>query len=452
MKLVAAVEAGRDQPRVGRGEIVVQRFTCAIDPSELGALRERNVGQGSEIVFDTTRSAQLSPELCVGIGVARHIGAPAERRFEIAEELGSALAGGAPVRAFGALCFDDGPLGPFERFGGAHFVVPRWTFRFVPGRPAEVTLAGSRAELADWRRWIEEATEIERAAPLGEERRGPARLADDGSDRYRRALASVLPLLASGDVTKVVLARVARIERPSAPASAFAALASLSGCTRFALKHETACFLGATPELLLALEGRRLSTEALAGSLPRAGADLAEIRRLCESDKDAREHQIVVDALTRALHERGCEAVAVGSRHVRTLRHVHHLATPIHASLREPEHVLSLLASIHPTPAMGGAPRERALALVRELEATPRGLYAAPFGWVDGSGGGCFVVGIRSGLFTAEQALLFTGAGIVAGSSVEAELLETWAKLQPMLAAAGAPSAPAAISAPMGAP
>jgi menaquinone-specific isochorismate synthase len=120
------------------------------------------------------------------------------------------------------------------------------------------------------------------------------------------------------------------------------------------------------------------------------------------------------------------------------LPNIQHLLTPITAQLRDPKTgILPLARALHPTPAMGGAPRERALSLLRRLEPVPRGWYAAPIGWLDSAGDGVFAVAIRSAVTQHNRAWLYAGAGIVADSRPEREWTETALKFRPMLGALG---------------
>jgi menaquinone-specific isochorismate synthase len=95
--------------------------------------------------------------------------------------------------------------------------------------------------------------------------------------------------------------------------------------------------------------------------------------------------------------------------------------------------LLDVLAAMHPTPAVGGSPRDAALAHIRELEGFPRGLYAGALGWLNARGGGEFFVGIRSALIQGAAARAYAGAGIVAGSTPEKEFAETELKFKAML-------------------
>ncbi len=97
--------------------------------------------------------------------------------------------------------------------------------------------------------------------------------------------------------------------------------------------------------------------------------------------------------------------------------------------------VLELVAALHPTPAVGGAPQAAALGVIAEVEGIDRGRYAGPVGWVDAAGNGSFAVGIRSAEISGTEARLMAGVGVVADSDPEAELAETRAKFQAMLPA-----------------
>jgi menaquinone-specific isochorismate synthase len=98
-------------------------------------------------------------------------------------------------------------------------------------------------------------------------------------------------------------------------------------------------------------------------------------------------------------------------------------------------HPLDVAAALHPTPAVGGEPREGAAEVIRQLEGFPRGLYAGALGWFDARGEGEFLVGIRSALVEGTAARVYAGAGLVAGSDPEKELAETDLKFNAMVEA-----------------
>ena len=114
---------------------------------------------------------------------------------------------------------------------------------------------------------------------------------------------------------------------------------------------------------------------------------------------------------------------------------VHHLYTPVTARLRAGHDLLDLVARLHPTPAVGGLPRDTALAWLREHEGLDRGWYAAPVGWMGADGDGEFAVALRSALLDGESATLFAGCGVVGDSDPDDELAESELKLRPMLQA-----------------
>ncbi|HEY4119967.1 MAG TPA: isochorismate synthase, partial [Byssovorax sp.] len=209
-------------------------------------------------------------------------------------------------------------------------------------------------------------------------------------------------------------------------------------CTRFAFQRGGATFLGASPETLVTLADGRARADALAGTTARFDDDVRDARAraaLLASDKDLREHRAVVEAVVAVLAPLARAVRANQAPTLKTLRNVHHLHTPIEADLDDAAHVLDLVARLHPTPAVAGAPRERALAWLAEHELDSRGWYAGPVGWFDARGEGAFSVALRAGVVSGARAWLYAGAGIVAGSDPRAEYAETRAKHAPMLAA-----------------
>jgi isochorismate synthase len=262
---------------------------------------------------------------------------------------------------------------------------------------------------------------------------------------WESSVATAVALIRQGLIDKVVLAREERLiaEGPFSPVSTLARLREFDAtATIFAMQAGGAWFLGASPERLVRLRDSRVDVTCLAGSIG-MGCDEEERRqlagRLLASEKDREEHEIVVRSTMSALAE-VCEVVTrlPGTPRVASARSVQHLETPVSAQLCEAGSILDLVERLHPTPAVGGHPAERALSTMAELEEIDRGWYAGPFGWTDLDGSGEFVVAIRSALLSGRMASVFAGSGIVADSVPSAEYEETSLKLQPMLAALGA--------------
>src|SRR5690606_446759 len=151
--------------------------------------------------------------------------------------------------------------------------------------------------------------------------------------------------------------------------------------------------------------------------------------------KNLHEHKLAVDMIKSAMQEL-CEQVeAPDAPIIRKLEDIQHLATPIRGVVKEGVTLLQAVEALHPTPALGGMPRESAIEAIRRLEHMDRGWYAAPIGWMNVSLEGEFAAAIRSALLVHEKAYLFAGCGIVGDSNPLSEYNETALKFRPMLKA-----------------
>jgi salicylate biosynthesis isochorismate synthase/menaquinone-specific isochorismate synthase len=257
--------------------------------------------------------------------------------------------------------------------------------------------------------------------------------------RYEQAVAAAVDRISRRELEKVVLAREVMVEAPRAHDSAavFGALRELfPSCFCFCCGSPEGAFLGASPELLVRRSGSSAATVGLAGSTRRS-ADPAVDDHLGEqlrtSTKDRSEHEIVVRRIERALRPYSVWVQAAHEPVLIKVANIQHLGTPIHAQLAEPRSAAELAGRLHPTPAVGGEPRERALQAIDELEDLDRGWYAGPVGWMDVAEDGEFCVALRSALLRDRTAHLFAGAGIVAESQPRDELAETELKLGALL-------------------
>ena len=256
---------------------------------------------------------------------------------------------------------------------------------------------------------------------------------------WKSLVASAVQHIQQGAYQKVVLARA--VEVTSEDAFAVDVLLQrlregYSSAYVFAIQRGTRYFVGATPERLVFAQDGQIRTMALAGSAPR-GATEQEDRRsgmeLLNSEKNRREHAIVVNTVRSAL-EHLCSTVQVADTpHLLKLQNIQHLETPITGELLPGHSILEALHDLHPTPAVGGFPRDAALAEIRDHERLDRGWYAGPIGWIDKDGHGEFAVALRSGLIDGNKATLFAGCGIVADSDPDNEYAESRLKLKVML-------------------
>ena len=260
---------------------------------------------------------------------------------------------------------------------------------------------------------------------------------------WRASVARLAGAVGRGRLDKAVLSREIRLEAATAIdiSGVLRRLeASAPESTLFAISRGGRTFLGATPERLVSLHERELHTMAMAGSARRVddpAGDEALAERLLESDKEREEHAIVVEMLREALTPVTDRLSIPRTPRVVPFRHVQHLVTPISGRLVDDADVLTLVERLHPTPAVGGTPRDLALELIAEEESHARGWYAGPLGWIDRHGDGEFVVALRSGVIEGQLATLYAGCGIVADSDPEREWDESSAKLQALGSALG---------------
>jgi menaquinone-specific isochorismate synthase len=257
---------------------------------------------------------------------------------------------------------------------------------------------------------------------------------------YLRAVAAIRDAVQRGEITKAVVARDIFVES-SEPISVHALLRRLRASFGSSYRYSIDGLVGASPELLVARAGDDVSSNPLAGTTPRTGDPVIDARLAAElraSEKNQIEHRVVIDMVHDTLlpwcsyldWQPEPEVVAVAN--------VQHLGTRIEGKLSMPlPHVVQLMQTLSPTPALGGHPRAAALALLAQHEGLARGRYGGSVGWCDRHGNGTWAVTIRCAELSADRrvARLFAGGGIVAQSDPQAELAETQAKFQAMLAA-----------------
>jgi menaquinone-specific isochorismate synthase len=443
-------------------------------------------------LVDQPRVAWASGELTLaGVGCARELrGTGADRWDQLVRgarglEVAGAVIAGEPAawpalgiarpRWIGGVAFAPGAAdrAPWTGFGDAWFMLPRWTYASVAHHPdgarAWLVLAVDAHDAAEPRRWHDELARL--LAGFAASGRPPAQpalveLQRASADEWRAQIVAITDAIARGTCSKIVAARTCTVALAGAvrPAALLAALDQRhADCARVLIQPPGAgALVAATPERLIRRDGELVQCEALAGTYSihpgghagsaqpgaagKLGADdatgvrerwiAAASAALVASQKERREHALVVDAIRAALAD-CAEVDAPDAPDIRVLRHVVHLLTPFRARLRAPRHVLELAARLHPTPAVGGTPRELAADWIRTREPVARGWYAAPIGWFDLDGNGELAIAIRSGVAAGNRAHLWAGAGIVAGSDPDRELAETEIKLRAMLGALG---------------
>ncbi|QDP40940.1 isochorismate synthase [Radiobacillus deserti] len=263
------------------------------------------------------------------------------------------------------------------------------------------------------------------------------------SDQWKELVEKATNEIKSGQAKKIVLAREMRVdfeEDASLSSILYQLHESQTNSFIFAFENERDCFLGASPERLVRLQDNELLSTCLAGTAPR-GVTREEDEKigaaLLADEKNREEHDFVVQMIRNAV-EACCEQVHVPSDPVLyPLRNLQHLYTPVQAVLKKGYSILDVVQRLHPTPALGGLPREESMMFIREFEQLDRGWYGAPIGWMDAYQNGEFAVAIRSALLQGKSASLFAGCGVVKDSEPEAEYQETMIKFTPMLSVLG---------------
>lgn len=269
---------------------------------------------------------------------------------------------------------------------------------------------------------------------------------------------AALAAIADGQFEKLVLTRRARLtaNRPlDLNRLAALLLHRQPNCTLYSVGVQGGAFMGATPERLLALQGDEAEADALAGT---AWSGLGRRQHAgspgspgLHDEKNSREQQIVVDAITGALAP-VCRTLAAPAAQTMQIRELQHLRSRIVGKLKPGTGLFDLLARLHPTPAVGGTPTAAASHWLRTHGDERPAWYTGGVGWIDRQGNGEIAVALRCARIHGAQAELLAGAGLVAGSDPQQELAETEAKLGALLGALEALASPAHASGMHGVP
>ena len=259
---------------------------------------------------------------------------------------------------------------------------------------------------------------------------------------WTAAVESAAARLRAGGAEKVVLARevIAHGDGVVAAGTVVRSLrAAYPSCFTYLISGaDGTAFAGASPELLVRRAGARAFAQPMAGSVARGASDSEDERladALVQSTKDADEHRVVSQFVVDALRPFSAGVSARGPEVVR-FTNIQHLATSVSADLNHPAaDALTLAAALHPTPAVGGWPREAADALIDALEGMERGWYAGAVGWIDGRGDGELAIALRCGLLWEDGARLYAGVGVMPDSDPARELEETELKFKALLTA-----------------
>jgi isochorismate synthase len=316
---------------------------------------------------------------------------------------------------------------------------------FAPGAPGELIVPSVVVgKGADGRRWI---TTIDAADVDLLPSHQPVPSAGTWSirpgvavDRYLAAVAAARDAVRDGRMRKAVIARPIHVECDAAidvHAVLHRLKASFGSSHRFSIDG----FIGASPELLVAVDGPFVSSHPLAGTTRTTGDPDLDARLATElqaSDKNQIEHRAAIEMVRDTLLPYCSYLDWAPEPSIVKVANVQHLGSQAEGMLSKPAAtVIELVRALQPTPAVGGYPRDAAIELIERVEGFERGVYGGAVGWCDGHGNGRFAVALRCAELSADRrtARLVAGGGIVAESEPLAELAETQAKFQAMLSA-----------------
>jgi salicylate biosynthesis isochorismate synthase len=427
----------------------IDRIAASLDRSSVGGLRVatepvevdplRFVRAGADLFgrafyFSTPEGARFG-----GLGTAWQSSASGPGRFEATTAALKTLGLPQPLRAIVGFSFaPDGPRSrAWSSFAAVEAIVP--TVSLIPTGGghllAIVAPAGVDADqvIAPLR------SVAEAPAPSYPDLGGHTLESVPSVADWRTAVGEAVDAIEADHLRKVVLSRSVIVRSDSAPRG-FDLVHYLETtyprCFGFGWQTGSATFVGASPELLVRSIGGAVASNPLAGSAPRGEGeeeDRALAEGLMRSPKDRIEHRLVVDDVVARLGPFVGEVAVPDGPSLKRMATVQHLSTPVSGTLISPTPVLELVDALHPTPAVGGTPRALATSFIDKVEGFDRGWYTGGIGWVDGAGDGEFAIALRCGLIEGTEAHIFAGAGIVADSDPEAELLETRLKLRPLL-------------------
>ncbi len=351
------------------------------------------------------------------------------------------------VRYFGGFRF--GPWherdGAWRPFGAFRFLLPR----VEVGRTAGASWAAANLRPDFWSSELDDLARVlghvsASASGGGALPRTLLRRDVPSGWGWRRQVRRALREIEAGTLRKVVLARRAGLllDRPVDAVDVLRGLQREVGRGfQFCGSHASGlAFIGISPERLYRREGRRLWSDAVAGTASRGNGPVEEAAlaaALQASGKERAEHALVVERLRAELRKLGTQVHVDAEPSILPLGRVQHLHTRLEAELSEGVDDAALLAALHPTPATAGEPVAAALDFLREVESFDRGWYAGPVGWMARDAAE-FAVALRSGVLLGRRAGVFAGAGIVPGSDPAREEAEVEAKMGPFLRLLGA--------------
>jgi anthranilate synthase component 1 len=260
-------------------------------------------------------------------------------------------------------------------------------------------------------------------------------------ERFEEQVRAAKEKIAAGDIYQVVLSQRFEAEVSADPFTVYRALRHVNPSPyMYFIRMGGVSVVGSSPEMLVRVEGSRVETHPIAGTRPRGRNDEEDMRlaeELKRNEKERAEHVMLVD-LGRNDVGRVCEYGSVRVPQFMGLErfsHVMHLTSIVEGKLADDRDRLDALVSCFPAGTVSGAPKVRAMQIIKELEPSGRGLYAGAVGYLDFAGNLDFCIAIRTVIMSKGKAFVQAGAGIVIDSNPAAEFDETHDKARALVRA-----------------
>lgn len=372
-----------------------------------------------------------------GLGAASVATSRGERRFASLQGMVPSDEDAAPVFAGFSFAADGPTSAEWDGFEAAELVAPQLAIVERDGLRRLFVNPGSSGSTLDL---LDTLAILEQPLPAPPFEPGNHTVeSHPTSSEWRTEVEEAVSAIGQGSLSKVVLSRSVDVTTEHSPRP-FDLVDHLRRtypqCFVFVWQNGHASFIGASPELLLSTRGDAIRLNPLAGSARRGEGeadDRAMGEALMHSAKDRQEHSLVVEDIVARLRPHVQDMQIPSQPSLRRMATVQHLSTEIAANVGDGISALDLVAVVHPTPAVGGTPRDEALAFLDKVEGIDRGWYTGGIGWLFPNGDSTFAIPLRCALIRASTARLYAGAGIVAESDPERELSETRLKFRPML-------------------
>ncbi|QPZ38833.1 isochorismate synthase [Paramicrobacterium chengjingii] len=378
----------------------------------------------------------------VGIGEALRLEFTGETRLTDAAAAWRSLAASARVSdrvgvpgtgliAFGAFAFSS------LSTTTSVLIVPRTVVGRRSGRHWVTHIRFEGDELDTGRGGMLEASEAAAAetTPIGEPFGVDFLEGQESADSYKLHVAEGVRRIRAGELEKVVLARdlVGSVPADSDVRRFVTDLAQgYPDCWTYAVDG----LIGSSPETLVSVTDGAVTARVLAGTTARGDGPEADEHAsvaLATSQKDNDEHEFAVQSVVRSLEMHTSHLAASEVPFTLKLPNLWHLATDIEGVLSDGASSLDLIAALHPTAAVAGAPTPDAIAMIDDLEPFDRGRYAGPVGWVGADGDGEWAIALRCAQLDDGAITAYAGCGVVGESVPENELMETRIKFRPVI-------------------